>query len=68
MSIDEAIKILEIVKCDNMGYCRDLSYTPQPEEIGEAIEILLTNNRQMAECIRSMKAQIGEMVNHPIIR
>ena len=68
MSIDEAIRVLEIVKYDNMGYCRDLSYTPQPEETGEAIEVVLRNNREMAECIRSMKAKVGEMVNNPIVR
>lgn len=38
MELKHAMKILEIVKCDNLGYCRDLSYTPTAEEIGQAVE------------------------------
>lgn len=41
MSIEEALKILEIVKCDNLGYCRDLSFNPTRAQIGQAIETVL---------------------------
>lgn len=40
MQLEEALKILHIVKCDNLHYCRDLSYTPTPQEIGCAIEVV----------------------------
>lgn len=40
MEIMQAMHILHIVKCDNLGYCRDLSYTPSPEEIGQAIQVV----------------------------
>lgn len=38
MNINEALEILHIVKCDNLGYCRDLSKNPTPQQIGQAIE------------------------------
>lgn len=38
MHLKKAMKVLHIVKCDNLHYCRDLSYTPTNKEIGEAIE------------------------------
>ena len=40
MDYIEARKILNIVKCDNLGYCRDLSYTPTNVEIGQAIQVI----------------------------
>ena len=61
MGINEAVKILNIVKSDNLGYCRNLSYTPTPDEIAQAIEVVLENNRQMAECIRTMKTKVERM-------
>ena len=38
MDINEALEILHIVKCDKLGYCRDLSKNPTDREIGQAIE------------------------------
>ena len=38
MPLEEAMRILHIVKFDNLHYCLDLSYTPTPQEIGRAIE------------------------------
>lgn len=40
MSKEEALEILDIVKCDSLGYARDLRYTPTLEEIGEAIQVI----------------------------
>ena len=40
MDLNQALKILHIVKCDTLGYARDLSYTPTRAEIGQAIEIV----------------------------
>lgn len=40
MSLEQALNILHIVKCDTLGYCRDLSYTPTRQEVGKAIEIV----------------------------
>lgn len=41
MDLQKALEILEIVKCDNLGYARDLSYNPTPQEIGQAIETVM---------------------------
>lgn len=38
MDINTALEILHIVKCDNLGYCRDLSKNPTAQEIGHSIE------------------------------
>lgn len=38
MSLKDALIILQIVKCDFLGYARDLSYTPSKKEIGQAIQ------------------------------
>lgn len=39
MNIDEALDILHIVKCNNLGYCQDLTAKePTKREIGLAIE------------------------------
>lgn len=40
MDLQEALKILHIAKCDCLGYCRDLSYTPSRKEVGKAIEVV----------------------------
>lgn len=40
MNLNEALNILHIVKCDHLGYARDLSYTPTRQEIGRAIEVV----------------------------
>lgn len=40
MTLKDALRILGVVKCDNLGYVRDLSYTPTPQEIGLAIEVI----------------------------
>ncbi len=41
MTIQEAIQILEVVKCDRLGHCRDLSVNPTSGQIGQAIDTLL---------------------------
>lgn len=38
MDLEKALEILHIAKCDCLGYCRDLSYTPSRQEVGKAIE------------------------------
>ncbi len=38
MELEQALKVLHIVKCDLLAYARDLSYTPSRREIGLAIE------------------------------
>ncbi len=40
MTIEEALKILDIVKCDSLRYCRKLTYTPTPQDVGRAIEVV----------------------------
>lgn len=39
MPIERAMQILYIVKCDLLGYARDLAYTPGREEIRQAFEV-----------------------------
>lgn len=36
---EKAQKILEIVRADELGWCRDLSYTPSDEEVFEAFSM-----------------------------
>lgn len=53
MDINEALEILHIVKCDHLGYPRDLSKNPTHQEIGAAIEavenhIVLLQNQLLA--------------------
>ncbi len=48
MTMQEAIKILEIVKWDKLGHYRDLSFTPTSKEIAQAIETVLQYIRQHA--------------------
>lgn len=40
MNLEKALEILHIVKCDCLGYARDLSYTPTREDVGKAIEVI----------------------------
>lgn len=40
MDFETAMNILHIVKCDTLGYARDLSYTPTRVEVGKAIEAI----------------------------
>ena len=40
MTLEQALKILHIIKCDLLGYCRDLSYTPNKEEIRQAFDVV----------------------------
>lgn len=40
MQLEQAMRILEIVRCDTMGYARDLSYTPTRQEVAKAIETI----------------------------
>ena len=42
MELEKAIQILHIVKCDLLGYARDLSYTPTKEDIRQAFDTMET--------------------------
>lgn len=40
MTLEEAMRVLHIVKCDLLGYARDLSYTPTKAEIQQAFDVM----------------------------
>lgn len=40
MTLEQALRILHIVKCDLLGYARNLSYEPTKEEIRQAFDVV----------------------------
>jgi len=40
MELKKAMKILDVVMCDCLGYVNDLSCNPTKKEVGEAIQAL----------------------------
>ena len=53
MDINEALDILRIVKCDNLGHCRDLRKNPTPNEIGHAIEVVEAHIYELHSALRN---------------
>lgn len=62
MNLEEALKILHIVKCDNLSYARDLSYSPTPQEIGRAIEVVEDWISSASNIINDSKQRISNML------